>query len=116
MRRQGGERAALQAIGPDGCELAAARGGAMRLDAAVEYARLVTDLEARSGEPGLPRLTARERELIRLVASGRTDAEIARQLVISIRTVWSHLDRIRAKTGCRRRADLTRLALQIGVI
>ena len=46
-----------------------------------------------------------------LVAQGRTDADIAAQLYISIRTVRSHLDRIRDKTGCRRRADLTRLAL-----
>ncbi len=36
------------------------------------------------------------------------------QLYISIRTVRSHLDRIRDKTGCRRHADLTRLALSEG--
>ena len=57
------------------------------------------------------KLSARERELVTLVAQGRTDAQIAAQLYISIRTVRSHLDRIRDKTGCRRRADLTRLAL-----
>ena len=39
-----------------------------------------------------------------------------RQLYISIRTVRSHLDRIRDKTGCRRRADLTRLALAAGLV
>jgi DNA-binding CsgD family transcriptional regulator len=33
-------------------------------------------------------------------------------LHISARTVTSHLDRIRDKTGCRRRADLTRLAFE----
>jgi len=60
----------------------------------------------------LPMLSIRERELLTLVARGSTDAEIAQQLFISIRTVRSHLDRIRDKTGCRRRADLTRLALQ----
>ena len=60
--------------------------------------------------PGLRKLSARERELITLVARGRTNAQIAAQLYISIRTVSSHLDRIRDKTGCRR-ADLTRLAL-----
>ena len=67
---------------------------------------------ARAG-PG--KLSARERELVTLVARGRTDAQIAAQLYISIRTVRSHLDRIRDKTGCRRRADLTRLALQAGL-
>jgi DNA-binding CsgD family transcriptional regulator len=61
-------------------------------------------------------LSARERELVSLVAQGRTDAEIAAQLYISIRTVRSHLDRIRDKTGCRRRADLTRLALSAGLL
>jgi len=61
--------------------------------------------------PGPGTLSPRERELITLLAQGRTDAQIAAQLHISIRTVRSHLDRIRDKTGCRRRADLTRLAL-----
>ena len=56
-------------------------------------------------------LSVRERELVRLVAQGRTDAQIAAELYISVRTVRSHLDRIRDKTGARRRADLTRLAL-----
>jgi DNA-binding CsgD family transcriptional regulator len=50
--------------------------------------------------PGLGTLSARERELVTLVARGRTDAQIAEQLYISIRTVRSHLDRIRDKTGC----------------
>ena len=66
--------------------------------------------------PGAPRLSARERELITLVAQGRTNAQIAGQLFISVRTVSSHLDRIRDKTGCRRRTDLTRLALQAGLV
>jgi DNA-binding CsgD family transcriptional regulator len=70
--------------------------------------------------PGLGKLSARKRELITLVAQARTDAQIADQLhisiSISIRTVSSHLDRIRDKTGCRRRADLTRLALSVGLI
>ncbi len=51
-----------------------------------------------------------------LVAEGRTDAQIAAQLFISVSTVRSHLDRIRDKTGCRRRADLTRMALQAGLV
>jgi DNA-binding CsgD family transcriptional regulator len=56
------------------------------------------------------------RELVTLVAQGRTNAQIAAQLYISVRTVGSHLDRIRDKTGCRRRADLTRLALTEGLV
>jgi DNA-binding CsgD family transcriptional regulator len=66
--------------------------------------------------PGLETLSPRERELVTLVARGHTDAQIAGQMGISVRTVSSHLDRIRDKTGCRRRADLTRLALSAGVV
>jgi DNA-binding CsgD family transcriptional regulator len=66
--------------------------------------------------PALGELSARERELVTLVAQGRTNAQIAAQLYISVRTVSSHLDRIRDKTGCRRRADLTRLALAAGLV
>jgi DNA-binding NarL/FixJ family response regulator len=61
-------------------------------------------------------ITAREREILELVAGGETDQDIAEQLTISVRTVHSHLDRIRDKTGSRRRADLTRFAIQRGII
>ena len=44
-----------------------------------------------------------------------TDTQIAAELYISVRTVLSHLDRIRDKSGARRRADLTRLALRAGL-
>jgi DNA-binding CsgD family transcriptional regulator len=65
---------------------------------------------------GPGQLSPREQELVTLVARGRSDAQIAAELYISIRTVRSHLDRIRDKTGCRRRADLTRLALGAGLV
>jgi DNA-binding CsgD family transcriptional regulator len=89
----------------------------MTMATAAEYALLLT--EPGSPQPAAPvpgTLSARERELVTLVAQGRTDAQIAVELYISIRTVRSHLDRIRDKTGCRRRADLTRLALSAGLI
>jgi DNA-binding CsgD family transcriptional regulator len=62
------------------------------------------------------RLSAREKELVTLVAQGCTNAQIAAELFISVRTVSSHLDRIRDKTGCRRRADLIRLGLTAGLV
>ncbi|MCW7946576.1 hypothetical protein AAW14_32520 [Streptomyces hygroscopicus] len=62
----------------------------------------------------LRRITSRERQILDLVASGATDREIASKLNISVHTVHSHLDRLRSKTGVRRRADLTRLALEQG--
>ena len=66
--------------------------------------------------PGPNALTDREREILALVAAGERDADIGEQLFISVRTVRSHLDRIRDKTGRRRRADLTRLALEQGIV
>jgi predicted ATPase/DNA-binding CsgD family transcriptional regulator len=112
-------RAARQALGPARTRAAEERGAAMNLVTATEYAVLLTEdpgLRQVPAAPGLGRLSARERELVTLVAQGRTNAEIAVQLFISVRTVSSHLDRIRDKTGCRRRADLTRLALTEGLI
>jgi DNA-binding CsgD family transcriptional regulator len=90
----------------------------MSLATAAEYALMLTaaDRLPPTAAPGLGGLSPRERELITLVAQGRTDAQIAVQLYISVRTVSSHLDRIRDKTGCRRRADLTRLALSAGLV
>ena len=69
-----------------------------------------------SRRAGLEKLSVRERELVTLVAQGRTNAQIAAQLYISVHTVSWHLDRIRDKTGCRRRADLTRLILSTGLV
>jgi DNA-binding NarL/FixJ family response regulator len=58
------------------------------------------------------RLSPRELEILALVASGETDRDIAKQLYIATATVYSHLERIRDKTGARRRAQLTRLYLE----
>lgn len=56
-------------------------------------------------------LTSRELEVLRLVAQGLTDDQIARQIYVSPRTVQNHLARIRDKTGLRRRSELTRWAV-----
>jgi DNA-binding CsgD family transcriptional regulator len=113
------QRDAREQLGPAGTRAAAARGAAMNLATAAEYALLLAAAQPPAGPPppapALPALSPRERELVTLVAQGRTDAQIAAQLYITVRTVSSHLDRIRDKTGCRRRADLTRLALTAGL-
>ena len=57
-------------------------------------------------------ISHREMQILQLIASGATDREVAGKLNISEHTVHTHLDRLRSKTGCRRRADLVRLALQ----
>ena len=122
---------ARQLLGPEGTQAAEERGAAMSPATAAEYALMLAaepQPRRRRGSapaaadgaaattPGLDKLSPRERELVTLVAQGRTDAQIAAQLYISVRTVSSHLDRIRDKTGCRRRTDLTRLALSAGLV
>jgi predicted ATPase/DNA-binding CsgD family transcriptional regulator len=118
FERQEPLREARRALGPDRARAAEERGRAMSLATAAEYALMLTaaDRPPPAAAPGLDGLSPRERELITLVAQGRTDTQIAAQLFISVRTVSSHLDRIRDKTGCRRRADLTRLALSAGLV
>jgi len=61
------------------------------------------------------RLSPRELEVMVLVAGGATDQQIAGKLFVSVSTVRSHLDRMRDKTGCRRRSQLTRFALDLGL-
>jgi DNA-binding CsgD family transcriptional regulator/tetratricopeptide (TPR) repeat protein len=119
-----GASAAGAGASPSGNGASAAGDGASPsgngASAAGDGALLLGDGGSRSGLTAdgaeLARLSPRERELVTLVARGHTDAQIAGQLYITVRTVSSHLDRIRDKTGCRRRADLTRLALSSGLV
>jgi two-component system, NarL family, response regulator NreC len=62
------------------------------------------------------RLSAREIDVLRLIALGHTNAEIARRLYISVRTVESHRARIQRKLGRSTRAQLVRYALDHGVV
>jgi predicted ATPase/DNA-binding CsgD family transcriptional regulator len=111
-------REAKQALDAQQVRAAEQRGAAMTLTAAAEFAMMMTaENAAESATPPSPgQLSSRERELVTLVAQGQTDAQIAERLFISVSTVRTHLDRIRDKSGCRRRADLTRLALREGII
>jgi len=118
-RREEPLRQAREALGPQRTRAAEQRGAAMPVGAAAGYAALLViedSPEPQAPSETSPALSVRERELVTLVAQGRTNAQIAGQLFISVRTVGTHLDRIRDKTGCRRRADLTRLALQAGLV
>jgi predicted ATPase/DNA-binding CsgD family transcriptional regulator len=122
-RRDKPLREAREALGQAGTRAAERRGAAMSPATATEYALLLAATRSQppatgeaAGAGGLARLSPRERELVTLVAQGRTDAQIAAELYITVRTVSSHLDRIRDKTGCRRRAELTRLALSSGLV
>ena len=61
-------------------------------------------------------LTQREVEVIRLVAAGRTDREIAEELVIGVRTVGTHVGNILNKTGAANRAEAASYANQNGLV
>jgi non-specific serine/threonine protein kinase len=60
-------------------------------------------------------LSQREREILALLAGGASDAQIAERLFLSVNTVRSHLERIRDKTGARRRPELVRYAIGAGI-
>jgi DNA-binding NarL/FixJ family response regulator len=68
-------------------------------------ARLIGELRG-----GPSPLTERERDVLRCVAKGYDNREIAAELGIAVRTVNRHLENIRAKVGRRRRSELIRLA------
>ena len=94
-------------LGLDAVRAADQRGAGLPMEAVLELVREVTverPAAAGGSERSASGLSKRERELIDLVAQGLTDAEIAEKLFISFHTVRSHLDRIKAKTGARRRA------------
>jgi DNA-binding NarL/FixJ family response regulator len=63
-----------------------------------------------------PNLSEREREVLRLIALGHTNAEIASMLYVSVRTVETHRASILAKLGAKTRAELVRFAGQAGLL
>ena len=75
-----------------------------------------TGLEDRTARRPPALLSERENAVLRLVAEGRTDAEVAAELGVRVRTVQSHLSRVRAKTGVRRRSELVTWAMRHGVL
>ena len=85
------------------------------LERLASSARIRTDrawavVDPADQSPALRALTPREREILELVVAGHTYGEIARALVISEKTVSSHISNLLRKTGTANRVDLSRLA------
>jgi DNA-binding CsgD family transcriptional regulator len=101
--------AAEQALGADAFAQAFAEGAAMSLDEAVAYAQRS---RGRRGRPayGWDSLTPTEQDVVALIIEGRTNVEIARQLLMSRETVKTHLSHIYTKLHVRTRAQLAALA------
>jgi DNA-binding CsgD family transcriptional regulator len=98
------------------------QGGALALPAAIDIARAVA-AAARPGQPGAKApttgpaaLTVREREVLRLIAGGHSDKEIALALGITRFTASNHVSNIRTKLGAPSRAAVAALAVRDGLL
>jgi len=61
-------------------------------------------------------LTAREREVLQLIAEGKTNKDIANQLKLSVYTVEAHRSRLMEKLNLHSTGDLVRFAIRNGII
>jgi DNA-binding NarL/FixJ family response regulator len=96
--------------------------GRTHLDPGVQERLLAAALEARpttsaaAGEELPDDLTPREAEVLKLIADGLSNSEIADTLVVSGATVKTHINRIFYKTGVRDRAQAVRYAFERGLV
>jgi DNA-binding NarL/FixJ family response regulator len=93
----------------------AAHLGQLQLDGTVAR-RLLRSLPQPRPRTAAPALTEREREILRLVAEGRANKEIAAQLVIAERTARGHVSHILAKLGLASRTQAALWAVREGLV
>ena len=90
--------------------------GHTHLDPAIQQRLVATVLSTKAQNPTLPDdLTTREIEVLKLIAAGLSNTEIAAALVVSAATVKTHINHIFQKTGARDRAQAVRYAYQHGL-
>jgi DNA-binding NarL/FixJ family response regulator len=90
--------------------------GHTHLDPAIQQRLVTTVLRTTRTEAALPDdLTSREVEVLKLIAAGLSNTEIAAALVVSAATVKTHINHIFQKTGARDRAQAVRYAYQHGL-
>jgi DNA-binding NarL/FixJ family response regulator len=90
------------------------RGGTYVSPALAE--QLAVDLRGGTGRPAHELLSDREFEVLRLIGSGKTVGEIAQLLSLSVGTVSTYRARLLEKTGMRTNAELTRYAVDQGLV
>ncbi len=79
-----------------------------------EFARSAPGAKAEA--PGLDELTPRELEVLKLIATGRSNAEIAEELIVGETTVKTHVARVLMKLGLRDRVQAVVLAYEAGIV
>ena len=90
--------------------------GHTHLDPAIQQRLIAAVIDtAPDNRPPPDDLTSREIEVLKLIAAGLSNAEIATALVVSGATVKTHINHILAKTGARDRAQAVRYAYQHGI-
>lgn len=77
---------------------------------------LIGEYLEKAGDDPYDRLTSREREVLKLVAEGHTNKEIADILVVSVKTVLGHRTKIMEKLDIHNRTELIKYAIRKGLI
>jgi DNA-binding CsgD family transcriptional regulator len=108
-RGEAGDRARAAAL------LRASLDGAREIGMRALEERAIRRLDGMSGAGTPDELTRREAEVLGLIAIGRSNADIATVLAISLNTVATHVRNILAKTGCANRTEAAAYAIRKGL-
>lgn len=90
-----------------------AQGESLLFPAAI---RTLAGSRPRAAAPGIDRLTGREGDVLRLMARGLSNGEIAAQLVVSVETVKTHVGNVLTKLGARDRTQAVIAAYESGFV